>query len=92
MIGWIGPTQKKKPGAVSVGALSPGKSSDCGGPNPLAGLRALPACWLSPLAPQPQVSALSSSKNGVVALTRHRGQARRRACGDGPSRGAAQSR
>jgi len=36
-------------------------------PNPLQALRSLPACWLSPLAPQPQVSGIVVHQNGAVA-------------------------
>lgn len=36
-------------------------------PNPQRALQALPACWLSPLAPQTQVSGIVVHRNGAVA-------------------------
>ena len=36
-------------------------------PNPVQALRALPACWLSPLAPQTQVSGIVVHQNGAAA-------------------------
>ncbi|HXK41487.1 MAG TPA: Fe-S cluster assembly protein SufD [Anaerolineae bacterium] len=36
-------------------------------PNPVQALRALPACWLSPLAPQTQASGIVVHQNGAMA-------------------------